>query len=149
MAKAYYSTIFDQSADAVWSVLRDFNAYRVFLDNTESHIEDGKTGETVGAVRNVTVGERNVRQQLMAHSDIERTYSYRFCPPSPLPVSDFLAQIKVTPVVDGNRAFIEWSATFDCIPEEAERWRTHYAQAFAGWLASLRRNVEGPIAVAA
>ena len=29
MTKAYYSTIFEQSADAVWSVIRDFNNYPV------------------------------------------------------------------------------------------------------------------------
>ena len=27
MAKSYYSTVFDQSADAVWNVIRDFNNY--------------------------------------------------------------------------------------------------------------------------
>ena len=29
MASSYYSTIFDQSADEVWNVIRDFNNYPV------------------------------------------------------------------------------------------------------------------------
>ena len=32
MAKSYYSTVFDQSADAVWNVIRDFNNYPVWVD---------------------------------------------------------------------------------------------------------------------
>jgi hypothetical protein len=32
MAKAYYSTILAQPADAVWSVIRDFNNYPVLVD---------------------------------------------------------------------------------------------------------------------
>ena len=54
MAKSYYSTAFDQSADAVWCVIRDFNNYPVWVDGAgQSHIEDGKSGDSVGAIRNV------------------------------------------------------------------------------------------------
>jgi hypothetical protein len=31
MAKAYYSTVFTQSADDIWSVIRDFNNYPVWV----------------------------------------------------------------------------------------------------------------------
>jgi hypothetical protein len=143
MPKSYYSTVFDHSADTVWAMLRDFNNYAVFIDGvSDSHIENGKTGDAVGAVRHVTLGERHIRQQLLAHSDVERSYSYNFCAPSPLPVTDYVAQIRVTPVTDDDRAFVEWWATFDCAPAEAEHHRTHYAQSFAVWTASLRRTLD-------
>jgi hypothetical protein len=32
MAKAYYSTVFSQSADDIWTVIRDFNNYAVWVD---------------------------------------------------------------------------------------------------------------------
>jgi len=142
MAKAYYSTVFDQSADAVWSVIRDFNAYSIWIDGvSDSHIENGRSGDAVGAIRNVTIGERKIRQQLLAHSDLERSYSYAFCAPSPLPVANYRATIRVTPVIDGANAFVEWWATFDCAADEVERYSAQYAQSFAGWLASLRSRL--------
>src|SRR6266436_6171980 len=54
MAKAYYSTVFEHPAPAVWKIVRDFNNYAVWVGGAgESAIEDGKSGDTVGAVRNV------------------------------------------------------------------------------------------------
>ena len=54
MSKSYYSTIFEQPADDVWGVIRDFNNYPVWVDGAgESEIEAGKSGDSVGAVRNV------------------------------------------------------------------------------------------------
>src|SRR5712692_2583662 len=54
MAKAYYSTVFEQPAPEVWKIVRDFNNYPVWVGGAgESEIEDGKSGDTVGAVRSV------------------------------------------------------------------------------------------------
>jgi hypothetical protein len=54
VAKSYYSTVFDQSADSLWGVVRDFNAYPIWVDGAaESQIEGGNPGTTVGAVRSV------------------------------------------------------------------------------------------------
>jgi hypothetical protein len=40
MARSYYSTIFEQSADDVWNVIRDFNNDPVWVDGAaESRIE--------------------------------------------------------------------------------------------------------------
>ena len=108
MAKAYYSTIFAQPADAVWRVIRDFNNYPVWVEGAgESVIEDGRSGDAVGAVRNVLYNDTRRRQQLLALSDVERTQVYAFAGEIPLPVRNFQATIRVTPVVDGDRAFVE------------------------------------------
>lgn len=148
MAKAYYSTIFAQPADAVWAVIRDFNNYPVWVDGAgESVIEDGKTGDSVGCVRSVLYNGARRRQKLLALSDVERTQVYEFAGAIPLPVADFQASIRVTPVVDGDRAFVEWWATFDCAAEERDARVTFFREAFAGWLESLRRNL--PVRTAA
>jgi hypothetical protein len=74
MAKAYYSTVFKQPAPQVWEIVRDFNNYPVWVDGAgESRIEDGKSGDTVGAIRNVLYLERRIRQRLLAQSDVERS----------------------------------------------------------------------------
>ncbi len=142
MAKSYYSTVFEQSADTVWEVIRDFNSYPVWVDGAgTSEIEGGKSGDTVGAVRSVHFNGRHVRQELLALSDIDRAMSYRFAGVSPLPVDNFQATIRVTPVIDGGRAFVEWFASFDCDAATRDERITFYRDAFGGWLESLRRYV--------
>ena len=144
MARAYYSTVFEHSAERVWSLLRDFGNYRIWVDEVdESGIEDGRPGDAVGAVRFVRMGETHIRQRLLAHSDLERCYSYAFVGVPRFPVRDFLATIRVTPVIDGGRSFVEWRAEFDCVAEEHEHWTGFFARSFAGWLGSLRRRLEG------
>ena len=109
MARSYYSTIFEQSADEVWSVIRDFNNYPVWVDGAgESEIEAGKSGDSVGAVRNVLYNGVRRRQKLLALSDTERSQTYGFASEPPLHTRHFQATLRVTPVVDGRRTFVEW-----------------------------------------
>lgn len=143
MARSYYSTIFDQTADEVWTVIRDFNNYPVWVDGAgKSEIEAGKSGDSVGAVRNVLYNDVRRRQTLLALSDNERSQTYRFVSEPPLHTRDFQATLRVTPVVDGNRAFVEWWATFDCDAEHYDERTAFFRDAFAGWLESLRRHLE-------
>jgi hypothetical protein len=142
MAKAYYSTIFTQPADVVWGVIRDFNNYPLWVDGAgESVIEDGRSGDAVGAVRNVLYNGMRRRQRLLALSDVERTQTYTFAGDSPLPVTNFQATLRVTPVIDGDRAFVEWFATFDCAAEDRDARTVSLRDSFAGWLESLRRSL--------
>jgi hypothetical protein len=86
MAKAYYSTVLDHAADKVWSVIRPFDHYAWAGVVAETIIEDGRKGDQVGSVRRVTVGDKTLRQILVAHSDAERSYSYGFASEPPFPV---------------------------------------------------------------
>jgi hypothetical protein len=147
MAKSYYSTIFEYSADEIWNVIRDFNNYPVWVDGAgESEIKLGKSGDTVGAVRCVLYGGRHIRQQLLALSDVERAMIYRFAGESPPPVADLQVTLRVTPVVDGDRAFVEWWATFDCDNAVRDEREAFYRKAFGGWLESLRRHLNRQVA---
>ena len=150
MTRAYYSTIFQQAAPEIWKIIRDFNNYPVWVGGAgESRIEDGKPGEAVGAVRDVLYEGRRIRQRLLALSDVERTQTYEFCGPPSLPMADFQATLRVTPVVDGGRAFVEWWAIFDCEPESREDIATTLSGWFAKWLESLRAHLETPSAATA
>lgn len=142
MARAYYSTVFEQSADKVWTVIRDFNNYTVWVEGVaESNIENGKSGDVVGAIRNVRIGDTSIRQRLLAHSDLNRSQTYEFCDSIPYPVRNYEATLRVTPIIDGNRAFLEWWATFDCETSEYNYWTTFFASSFAKWLESLRTHL--------
>jgi Polyketide cyclase / dehydrase and lipid transport len=150
MTKAYYSTIFQQAAPEVWKIIRDFNNYPVWVGGCgESRIEDGKPGETVGAIRDVLYRGRRIRQRPLALSDVERTQTYEFCGAPTLPVTGFQATLRVTPVIDGDRAFVEWWAMFDCEPGQREELATTLSGWFAKWFESLRAHLEARAAAAA
>jgi len=143
VARSHYSTIFERTADEVWAVIRDFNNYPVWIDGAgESAIEAGKSGDSVGAVRDVLYNDVRRRQKLLALSDTERSQAYRFVSEPPLHTRNFQATLRVTPVVDGNRAFVEWWATFDCDAERHDERTVFFRGAFAGWLESLRRYLD-------
>ena len=142
MSKSYYSTIFEQPADDVWGVIRNFNNYPVWVDGAgESEIEAGKSGDSVGAIRNVLYSGIRRRQKLLALSDIDRTQTYNFVSEPPIHTRNLQATLRVTPVIDGNRAFVEWWATFDSDLDRSEERVAFFRDAFAKWLESLRRHL--------
>jgi hypothetical protein len=121
MITAYHSTVLDHPVDRVWSLIRDFNNYPAYIDGVSaSVIEDNKRGDEVGAVRRFKYGDNWIRQRLSEHSDAQRTLSYAGIelfafpagrtddPPSPI---RYEGTIRLLPIVDHNRTFIEWPVT--------------------------------------
>jgi hypothetical protein len=37
-----------------------------------------------------------------------------------MPLTDYVATIRLTPITDGNRTFAEWTAEFECDDDKAE-----------------------------
>jgi Polyketide cyclase / dehydrase and lipid transport len=142
MAKSYWSTIVDAPADDVWAVVRDFNGLATWNAQMvpTSEIEDGKSGDQVGAVRNFTLANgANLREQLLAHSDRERSYSYSFQKHPFEGVENYVATIHVVPVTDTNQSLVEWWTVFDCAPEKLGHWEGFFAtEVFKGALGGLR-----------
>jgi hypothetical protein len=142
MTKVSYSTVFEQTADQVWAVIRDFNSYPVWVDSvTESHIEEGKSGDAVGAIRHFVEYGSHIRQRLLAHSDLDRFYTYESCEPLGA-ITHYQGTGRVTPIIDGNRAFVEWSVTFECSEKEQENCTKLLKEAMPQWLKSLRAVLE-------
>lgn len=145
MPKAYASTVLDAPAHEVWAVVRDFNALPTWHPGVrESAIEDGKAGDQVGAVRSLRLQDgAQLRERLLSHSDAERSYSYNF-ETTPFDVQGYHATLRVTPVTDGNRAFVEWWTTFDCPPERTDEWVKTFARGvFGSGLAALKKRFGG------
>jgi hypothetical protein len=145
MAKAYWSTIVDAPADEVWAAVRDFNGLGTWNAQMvlTCEIEDGKSGDQVGAVRNFTLANgAHLREQLLAHSDRQRSYSYDFQKHPFEGVENYVATIRVLPVTDTNQTFVEWWTTFDCAPDKIGYWEDFYAtQVFKGALEALKAYV--------
>jgi hypothetical protein len=143
--RAYASTVLNASADEVWAAIRDFGALSGWHPGVkESRMEEGAPGDRVGAIRHLTLGDGAViRERLLHLSDAERSYSYNF-ETTPFAVQNYHATLRVTPVTDGGRSFVEWWTTFDCPPERADEWVKTFAGAvFKGGLDALKKRFGG------
>jgi hypothetical protein len=144
IVRAYYSAVIPAAASAVWAIARDFGNYRLFTSGKgEAFVEDGKSGDIVGAIRNATLDGRNVRQRLLGHSDQEMFYHYEFCDRAPLPIENYLATLQFRPIVKDGSTFVEWTATFDCEAADRESLRQSLEKMSSIWIASLSDAIAG------
>ncbi|SDG59564.1 SRPBCC family protein [Bosea robiniae] len=142
MTRAYYSTIFEAPAENVWNTIRSFGDYDWAGVPSVTVIENGRAGDQIGAVRRVEMADRTMRQILIAHSDRERSYSYEFLSGMPVNAENYIATLRVTPIIDGNKSFIEWFADFDATPDDRDLIRDAFVtNGFAVWLRSLRARL--------
>ena len=118
MIRVTRSAIIDAPIDRVWAILRDFNSHTAWHPVVaESAIENDEPSDQVGCVRNFTLKDGNhIREQLLALSDNDYVSTYCILDAT-LPMSRYVATLKLTPVTDGNRTFAEWWAEFDCAPD--------------------------------
>ena len=114
-------------ADRVWASVRDFNG----LPNwhpaiAESRIENGEPSDKIGCVRDFRLqnGDR-MREKLLGLSDYDMFCTYSILE-SPMPLTNYVATLRLTPITDGDQTFIEWTAEFDCAPERGGRTRRQY-----------------------
>lgn len=121
MARVYVSSVIEAPVAKVWERVRDFNGMpRWHPAIRDSRIENGEPSDRVGCVRDFHLqnGDR-IRERLLGLSDYDYFCTYSILE-SPMPLSDYIATLRLTPITDGDRTFAEWSAEFDCAPEEAE-----------------------------
>ena len=145
MARVYTSSVINASAARVWARVRDFNG----LSNwhpaiAESRIENGEPADRVGCIRNFSLrnGDR-LREQLLGLSDFDMFCTYSILD-SPMPLTNYVATLRLTPITDQDRTFIEWSADFDCAPDkEGELLSNIGGGVFQGGFDALKRAFGG------
>ncbi len=120
MVKVRQSAIIEAPIEQVWDILRDFNSHdRWHPAVAASHIEGADPATRVGAVRNFRLQDGSrLREQLLSLSDSNHSFSYCLLE-APIPLMNYVAQLKLMPVTDGNATFWEWKSTFD--PPEHRR----------------------------
>jgi hypothetical protein len=118
LAKVFVSTVVDAPAAQVWAVIRDFNGlpnWAPFV--AESRIEQNARPDQIGCVRSFRLKDGGmIRERLLALSDYDFTVAYQILD-SPMAVENYVATLRLIPVTDGDRSYVEWSAEFDCRPE--------------------------------
>jgi len=114
------STILDAPTAAVWDVLRDFNGHdRWHPAVATSAIERAQTSDRIGCVRRFKLKDgAELREQLLALSDLEQTFSYCLLD-TPIPMFNYVAHVRLLPVTDGDRTFWHWESRFTARPDEA------------------------------
>ena len=145
MARVYTSSVINASAARVWARVRDFNG----LSNwhpaiAESRIENGDPSDKVGCIRNFSLrnGDR-LREQLLGLSDFDMFCTYSILD-SPMPLTNYVATLRLTPITDQDRTFIEWSADFDCaLDKEGELVSNIGGGVFQGGFDALKRAFGG------
>ena len=111
------SCIVDAPIERVWAVLRDFNSHDQWHTVVaQSEIEDNKTSDRVGCVRNFTLGDGNhIREMLLSLSDKDHISTYTIIDAT-VPLMRYVATVTLKPVTDGNRTFWHWSSSFEAPP---------------------------------
>ena len=142
MARVYTSSVIGAPSAEVWSRVRDFNALpRWHPAIRESRIEDGLPSDKVGCIRDFRLqnGDR-IREQLLGLSDYDLFCTYSILE-SPMPLTDYIATLRLTPITDGDRTFAEWTAEFECAADVAEELVSNIGQnVFQGGFDALKRH---------
>ena len=147
MARAYASIILKAPVETVWDHVRDFNGLPSWHPAiAESRLDAGAAGHAVGCVRTLTLkdGGGSVVETLLALSDTDRFYTYTIVSSPFEGVHNYHATLRVTPVTDGGRSFVEWWTLFDCEPSQIPTWVDTFAGAvFKSGLDALKSRFGG------
>ena len=115
MIKVYRSAIIHASADEVWSLVRNFNDLPKWHPAiASSEIEQNLPPDAIGCVRRFRLSSDGglLREQLLGLADDTRSFTYSILE-SPMPVDNYVATMRFTPITVGDETFAEWSAEFD------------------------------------
>jgi uncharacterized protein YndB with AHSA1/START domain len=143
MPRIFISSVINAPPAKVWEKIRDFNALpRWHPRIRDSRIENGEPSDRVGCIRDFHLqnGDR-IREKLLALSDYDLFCTYAILE-SPMPLTDYVATLRLTPITDGDRTFAEWTAEFDCAEADAEGLVTGIgADVFQAGFDALKRQL--------
>ncbi len=107
---SYASRIIKARAEQIWPLLADFNGLpKIHPAITASELEQG-TGQTVGAIRKITLPEGFVRERL-EKLDADKLEVHYAIIDGTMPVTDYQAVVRLTQKDDGT-TLAEWWADF-------------------------------------
>lgn len=144
MIKVRRSTVIDAPVSAVWEILRDFNGHDQWHPAVAaSTLEEATRSDEIGAVRHfqLTTGER-LREKLLSLSDRHHSFRYAIVD-SEIPLHDYVAEVQLKPVTDGDRTFWTWSSRFNTpAGQEDELARVVAENVYEAGFEAVRSRVE-------
>lgn len=99
--------------EAVWDVIRDFNGHdRWHPAVKDSDVEGRLPSDKVGCVRAFHLADGEfLRERLLTLSDAETMFRYCLLE-TPIPLWNYVAEVRLLPVTLTDHCFIHWSARF-------------------------------------
>ncbi|RKH78873.1 SRPBCC family protein [Corallococcus sp. AB032C] len=114
MAEAYASQLIQAPADVVWDRVGGFDSLPRWHPGVVT--SERVTRPDSGPLRRLTTRDGEVYLEArLAYDPHARSYAYEMVE-GPLPVRDFVAKLRVTPVTATGQTFVEWHATFRLAP---------------------------------
>ncbi len=146
MTSILTSSVINAPVEVVWDKIRDFNGLPDWNPAiADSAIENGEPSDRVGCIRNFNLKDSggNIREQLLALDDVEFLCTYTILE-SPLPLEHYIATLRLLPITDGDMTYAEWTAEFDCAPEEEDGLVDSIGNGvFQGGLTALNEALQG------
>ena len=136
LPQVFISSVIEAPISAVWAVVRNFNGlpnWTPFV--AESRIEGNAPADQVGCIRAFRLKDGGrIREKLLALSDYEFSQTYSILE-SPMGVETYVATLRLLPIVDGGRTYVEWTAEFGCAPAREAELVSHIGRNvfMAGW----------------
>ena len=106
-----------RTADDIWDEVRAFGGIAAWVAGVTDCVLEGP--ETVGVVRRVRLGEREVREQLIARDDQRRQLRYAVLAPHSLPVANVRSTITVEPTGAASARIVWFSEAEMDAPDPA------------------------------
>jgi len=118
--KVMRSVVIDAPIDKVWATIRDFDGLASWNPGVAVATLECGHSTSVGAIRKLDLADGGViRETLLAHSDIERSYTYDILE-SPMPCTNYVAKHRLIEITDGNKTLGVWEGEFDCDAADTE-----------------------------
>jgi uncharacterized protein YndB with AHSA1/START domain len=143
MPKVYVSTVINAPIERVWRTVSDFNGLPAWMPGMkDSTIEDGKSPQSVGAVRSLSMPGTNAklreRLEVLSPEDYQITYSVL---EGPLPVKNVVTTMRLRPITDIYGTLGEWSSQFETEPGKEEEGVQFLSRVFSGGFRALKRHL--------
>jgi hypothetical protein len=92
---------------------------RLYPGVKAAYMETG-TPTSVGSIHRLDIVDGSVfRETLLAHSDMDYTYSYDIAE-GPWPCTNYISTNCYLPITEGNKTLGIWKSEFDCHPDQEE-----------------------------
>lgn len=109
--KATEKVTIDAAPDAVWALVKDFDALAKWHPAVATSPAD--KGNAVGSVRTITLkGGGTLVESLERYNDEGKTYSYRAKDGGALPVTNYSSTITVSAAPEAGKSVVEWRGAF-------------------------------------
>ncbi|MCS6779459.1 MAG: SRPBCC family protein [Geminicoccaceae bacterium] len=144
MPHVYVSGVVGASAEEVWSLVGPFDGLASWHPAFESSvITNGVPANLVGAERLLTLRDGGqIRERLLGFSAFKRTAVYTILS-SPLPISEYVATLRVTPVTMGDGALVEWWSRFEAAPGDREAMTSLLRSVYEAGIGAIGQKLGG------